>query len=176
MEEFKQAFLESFISQKTHETDLQFWATAVFDKVNGKIEYLHNCMIKNHKHSIENSLKLTSQIDGLSSKFNDITPRLFDIESKVKKIIVLESKISSLQKTIKKQEGNIKQIENHIKETYLAQLNCDIKRLESKYQSIKEITDAIQKTLPDVIGKVVGETISTRLYQTPLMYYPQLTN
>ena len=168
-EKYKQAFLESFISQKKHEADLQFWATAVFDKVNGK-------MIKNHKHSIENSLKLTSQIDGLSSKFNDITPRLFDIESKVKKIIVLESKISSLQKTIKKQEGNIKQIENHIKETYLAQLNCDIKRLESKYQSIKEITDAIQKTLPDVIGKVVGETISTRLYQTPLMYYPQLTN
>ena len=165
-----------FLPRKDFDEILISWAQGVYDETTIHIE-------KNHKYSVTNNIKLVKRMDELCSRFNDFTPRLFDIENKLSNILSLndkisshQNKISSLKTKIDTQTELIKNFEKHIKETHIAQIKCDIKKIEAEVSARLDALDKLHSNIPTIIGNEVGKVISNALQQVPMIYpYPTLT-
>ena len=74
----------------------------------------------------------------------------------------------------------IKNFEKHIKETHIAQIKCDIKKIEVGLSAKLDVLDKhiknIHFDIPTIIGTEVGRVISNTLQQLPTIYpHPTLT-
>ena len=172
LKEFESNIFTKIVESKVINELLTSLSQGIYDSITPHIE-------KNHKYSVTNNIKLIKNIDELCSRFNDFTDRLYDIENKLSKlsnIPSLNDKILSLKTKIDTQTELINMFEKHIKETYIAQINCDIKKIEAEVSARLDILDKLHSNIPTIIGNEVGKVISNALQQLPMVYpYPTLT-